>query len=87
MNWYRPARVPTPPGERDSMKRVFTALALILFVPALILSMAFSFMGVLVILTLESTAHPLIPDWEDSLPPYARLAADPPSSVFTHAHE
>ena len=36
------------------------------------LSAAFSLTGVLVIATLDSTAHVLIPDWEDSLPPEAR---------------
>ena len=38
----------------------------------LALSMGFSFVGVLVILNLESTARVLIPDWEESLPPEAR---------------
>ena len=38
----------------------------------LVLSMAFSFVGVAVIMTLESSAHVLIPDWEKSLPPEAR---------------
>jgi len=36
------------------------------------LSAAFSLTGVLVIATLDSTSHGLIPDWEDSLPPEAR---------------
>ena len=40
--------------------------------PAFILSMAFSGLGVLIILTLESTKRELIPDWEDQLPPEAR---------------
>ena len=35
--------------------------------------MAFSLVGVLVILRLESTARVLIPHWEESLPPEARL--------------
>jgi cyanate permease len=39
----------------------------------LMLSMAFSLVGVLVILRLESTARVLIPHWEESLPPEARL--------------
>ena len=42
------------------------------FGPILALSMAFSFIGVLVILTLESSAHVLIPHWEGSLPNEAR---------------
>ena len=40
--------------------------------PAFILSMAFSGLGVLIILTLETTKRELIPDWEDQLPPEAR---------------
>lgn len=43
------------------------------FNPALALSMAFSLAGVLVIMNLESSAQVLIPDWEDSLPPEARV--------------
>jgi hypothetical protein len=39
----------------------------------LLLSMAFSWVGVLVILRLESTARVLIPHWEEALPPEARL--------------
>jgi MFS family permease len=39
----------------------------------LALSMAFSLVGVLVILHLESSARVLIPHWEESLPPEARL--------------
>jgi MFS family permease len=38
----------------------------------LLLSMAFSLVGVLVILRLESTARILIPHWEEALPPEAR---------------
>ena len=38
----------------------------------LIISMVFSFLGVLLILNLESSARILIPDWEESLPPEAR---------------
>jgi hypothetical protein len=37
------------------------------------LSMAFSWVGVLVILRLESTTRVLIPHWEEALPPEARL--------------
>jgi MFS family permease len=48
------------------------------FPAVLALSMAFSFVGVLVILHLESTARVLIPHWEASLPPEARA---PGSSV------
>lgn len=44
------------------------------FNPVLALSMAFSFVGVLVILTLESTSRMLIPHWEQSLLPEARTA-------------
>jgi MFS family permease len=39
----------------------------------LMLSMAFSLAGVLVVLRLESTARVLIPHWEEALPPEARL--------------
>jgi MFS family permease len=42
------------------------------FYPVFVLSAAFSAAGLLVIATLESTSHVLIPDWEDSLPPEAR---------------
>jgi MFS family permease len=42
------------------------------FPAVLALSMAFSFVGVLVILHLESTARVLIPHWEAALPPEAR---------------
>jgi len=42
------------------------------FLPVFALSMSFSIVGVLVILTLESTKRVLIPDWENSLPPDAR---------------
>lgn len=44
------------------------------FYPALGLSMAFSFVGVLVILNLESTKRVLVPHWEESLPAEARAA-------------
>ena len=42
------------------------------FGPILVLSMAFSFVGALVILTLEPSRRLLIPDWEESLPPDAQ---------------
>ena len=42
------------------------------FMPVLALSMAFSVVGVLVILRLESSARVLIPHWEEALPPEAR---------------
>lgn len=42
------------------------------FYPAFALSAVFSAAGLLVIATLDSTSHVLIPDWEDSLPPEAR---------------
>jgi MFS family permease len=42
------------------------------FTPVLMLSMAFSLVGVLVILHLESSARVLIPHWEELLPPEAR---------------
>ena len=45
------------------------------FMPVFALSMGFSLVGVLAILTLESTKQVLIPDWEDSLPAEARLDA------------
>jgi Uncharacterised MFS-type transporter YbfB len=53
------------------------------FVLVLLLSMAFSLVGVGVILRLESTARVLIPHWEDALPPEARSRwspGAPPSS-------
>ena len=42
------------------------------FMPVFAMSMGFSLVGVLAILTLESTKQVLIPDWEDELPPEAR---------------
>ena len=42
------------------------------FNPALVLSMFFSFSGVLVIYSMESSAKILIPDWENALPPEAK---------------
>jgi MFS family permease len=47
------------------------------FNPVLIISMAFSFTGMLVVLTLSSSTHVLIPDWEESLPEEARTAPAP----------
>ena len=44
------------------------------FTPILVLSMVFSLVGALVILTLEPSHEVLIPDWEESLPPEARSA-------------
>jgi hypothetical protein len=41
--------------------------------------MAFSLVGVGVILRLESTARVLIPHWEEALPPAARSMAMRPS--------
>lgn len=55
------------------------------FVPALIMSMAFSLVGVLVILTLESGTHVLIADWEESLPEHARSTGSEP--ILAHTHE
>jgi MFS family permease len=49
----------------------------------LAMSMAISFVGVLVILNLESSAHILIPDWERSIPPNAR-STHPPAPVLAH---
>ena len=47
------------------------------YIPAFILSMAFSSLGVVVIMTLETTKRQLIPNWEDQLPPEARTAVAP----------
>ena len=44
------------------------------FAPILVLSMAFSLVGAVVVLTLEPSHRLLIPDWEESLPPEARSA-------------
>ena len=41
------------------------------------LSMGFSLLGVVIIATLDSTAHVLIPDWEESLPEEARSSFRP----------
>jgi len=49
------------------------------FLLVLLLSMAFSLVGVGVILRLESTARVLIPHWEESLPPAARSMPMRPS--------
>ena len=45
------------------------------FNPVIVLSIAFSVAGALLTLTLEPTSRVLIPNWEDSLPPEARLTA------------
>ena len=47
------------------------------YTPAFILSMAFSGLGVLIIMTLETTKRQLIPHWEEQLPPEARTLAPP----------
>ena len=44
------------------------------YLPVFAMSMGFSIVGTVVILTLESTKRVLIPDWEDSLPESARSA-------------
>lgn len=44
------------------------------YLPAFMLSMIFSGLGVVIILTLETTKRQLIPDWEDQLPPEARTS-------------
>ena len=51
------------------------------FYPVFVLSAVFSAAGLLVIATLESTSHVLIPDWEDSLPPEARTNFVPGAAV------
>lgn len=60
------------------------------YIPAFILSMIFSGLGVVIILTLETTKRQLIPDWEDQLPPEARTpsavsipAVAPPAAAAT----
>jgi len=50
----------------------FVIVALDSFAPILYLSMAFSLVGVLVVLTLAPSDRVLIPDWEESLPEDAR---------------
>jgi OFA family oxalate/formate antiporter-like MFS transporter len=47
------------------------------YIPAFILSMTFSSLGVIVIMTLETTKRQLIPDWEEQLPPEARTLRGP----------
>jgi hypothetical protein len=49
------------------------------FTPVLALSMAFSLVGMLVILRLESSARVLIPHWEEALPPEARALSRGPT--------
>lgn len=60
------------------------------YIPAFVLSMIFSGLGVFIILTLETTKRQLIPDWEDQLPPEARTpstvsipAVAPPAAAAT----
>ena len=60
------------------------------YVPAFILSMIFSSLGVVIVLTLETTKRQLIPDWENQLPPEARTpsvgvvpAVAPPAAAAT----
>ena len=60
------------------------------YIPAFILSMAFSGLGVGIVMTLETTKRQLIPDWEDQLPPEARTpstnaapAIVPPAAAAT----
>ena len=60
------------------------------YIPAFILSMAFSGLGVGVVMSLETTKRQLIPDWEDQLPPEARTpstnaapAIVPPAAAAT----
>ena len=60
------------------------------YIPAFILSMIFSSVGVVIIMTLETTKRQLIPDWEDQLPPEARTpstgsipAVAPPAAAAT----
>jgi len=47
------------------------------FNPVIVISMAFSFAGMLVVLTLSPSTEVLIPDWEQSLPEEARTAPSP----------
>ena len=58
--------------------------------PAFLLSMAFSGLGVVIIMTLETTKRQLIPNWEDQLPSEARTssaagvpAVAPPAAAAT----
>ena len=53
----------------------FVIVALDSFSPILYLSMGFSLVGVVVILTLPTSSRVLIPDWENSLPEEARTTA------------
>ena len=53
----------------------------------LALSMLFSFGGVLVIMTLESTSRVLIPNWEESLPTEARSTRAVPDALVPHFDE
>jgi MFS family permease len=47
------------------------------FNPVIVISMGFSFTGMLVVLTLSPSTEVLIPDWEQSLPEEARTAPSP----------
>lgn len=51
------------------------------YTPAFILSMIFSGLGVVIIMTLETTKRQLIPDWEEQLPPEARTRPQQPAIV------
>lgn len=51
------------------------------YAPALIMSMCFSMVGVLVILNMESTRQVLIPHWEAELPLEARTTPPPATSA------
>ena len=56
------------------------------YIPAFILSMVFSGLGVVIIMTLETTKRQLIPDWEDQLPPEVRtIPASPAPAVIPPA--
>lgn len=69
---------------------IATGLAgLVLFVTdsyttILVMSMAFSLVGVLVISNMESTSKVLIPNWEESLPPEAKSSGPSPGRLIPH---
>ena len=50
----------------------------------LVMSMAFSFLGAVVIFNLESSSRILIPDWEKTLPAAARSRPSPPPVLIPH---
>ena len=50
----------------------------------LVLSICFSSVGLLVVMTLESTSRVLIPDWEESLPPEARSTESASGPMVPH---